>query len=123
MKSDFINELCQSRIEAAIIFGDRFNFNDSIEKIMIEHWPYFLDGTYGVCLKEVSAQNIVLKAIAVSILEEWLNSSVEDKRNLYDKAHCAAKLYDELVCCFGPHEVFKSTRERLFKKVVASLND
>jgi len=130
MKSDFTNEIREALVEiddAQQIF--RYCFNDAgdlladgIEKLMTEHWPYIMDGTYGVCLKEISAKNIILKNIAVSILEEWINCPNQNKNHLYDRARYAAELYNRVASDFGPHEIFKSTRGRLFNKFDVSLN-
>ncbi len=132
MKSDFIHELRQALVEIEIndvkqAFGYCFDDNgnllvDGIEKIMTNHWPYIMDGTYGVCLKEISAKNMVLKNISVSILEEWINCIDKNKDHLYDRARYAAELYDSVASYFGPHEILKSTRERFFNKFNASLN-
>jgi|SRR5579862_6778878 len=132
MKSDFTNELRQALAEIEIndvkqVFAYCFDANenlltDGIDKIMTNHWPYIMDGTYGVCLKEISAKNVLLKNIAVSILEEWTNCTNQNKNNLYDRAKYAGELYDSVASHFGPHEILKSTRGRLFNKFTASLN-
>lgn len=130
MKSDFTNEIREALVEiddAQQIFGYCFNDDGDllaggIEKLMTEHWAYIMDGTYGVCLKEISAKDVILKNIAVSILEEWINCPNQEKNHLYDRARYAAKLYDRVASYFGPHEILKSTRDRLFNKFNSSLN-
>jgi hypothetical protein len=89
---------------------------NGIEKIMTEHWPYIMDGTYGVCLKEITAKDMILKNISVSILEEWVKSPTDNKSYLLEKAKKAAELYDSVAAHFAPHEIIKSTRGRLFNK-------
>ncbi|MDX1902378.1 MAG: DUF6058 family natural product biosynthesis protein [Gammaproteobacteria bacterium] len=129
MKNDFFNELCQAISEIEIahsVFQNCFDMNRNvliteIEKIMVEHWPYILDGTYGVCLKEISAKNVLLKNIAVSILEEWVNANDQNKKMLHDKASYAASLYDKVASEFAPHEFHKSTRDRLFNKFKSNI--
>lgn len=124
MKADFIQELHQALIEideAKTVFSYCFD-NDGnilakgIEKLMAEHWPYIMNGTYGVCLKDISAKNMLLKNIAVALLEEWCNASLQNKAPLYDRTRYAAELYDRVASHFGPHEILKSTRARLFNK-------
>jgi len=130
MKADFTNELCQALSEiddAKHVFDHCFDSEgnllaDGIEKIMTEHWSYIMDGTYGVCLKEISAKNMILKNIAVSILEEWINCTNQNKNHLHDRARYAAALYDRIASDFGPHEIQRSTRGKLFKQFDASLH-
>lgn len=124
MKSDFTRELYQALMEiedAKNIFYFCFDENGNVlahgvEKIMTEHWQYVMDGTYGVCLKEVTAKNMILKNIAVSILEEWVKNSDYDQAHLYARAQKAAELYDSIAAHFAPHEMIKSTRGRLYNK-------
>lgn len=123
IKADFIDELQQALLSlknAKPILKYCCDMNGNIltkevNEIISEHWPYIMDGTYGVCLKEISAQNILLKNIAVAVLEEWVNSN-NDKNKLYEKAQYAAELYNSVAADFGPHEIFKSTRARLVDK-------
>lgn len=39
-----------------------------LDKFVGEQWPYVMDGTHGVCLKEISAKNVIIKAIGVAEL-------------------------------------------------------
>ena len=129
MKSDFICELYQALMEiddTKNIFHFCFDENgnvlaDGVEKIMTEHWQYVMDGTYGVCLKEVTAKNVVLKNLAVAMLEEWVKNPDHDQA-LYEQAKKAAELYDSVAAQFAPHEIIKSTRGRLFNKFKNSYN-
>jgi hypothetical protein len=132
MKSDFANELCQAFIEINMAkqvfhycFDQDGNFiADEIDKVMAEHWPSIMDGTYGVCLKEISAKNVVLKDIAEKILKSWLNSPDQNNNDLYEKARYAAELYDNVASYFGPHELLQSSRNKLFNKFRAgSINE
>jgi hypothetical protein len=124
MKADFTRELYQALVEiddAKQVFNECFDKDENllangIEKIMAEHWPYVMDGTYGVCLKEISAKNLILKNIAVFILQEWLSDDNHKKHYSYEKILNAANLYDKVAANFAPHEIIKSTRNRLFNK-------
>lgn len=125
MKTDFINELRDSLTEidsAAEIFNDCFVngklTDDGVRKIMDAHWPYIMNGTYGVCLKEISAKNVVIKNIAVSILENWIKGSEDCRNMLYQKARQAAAWFDTVAAEFGPHDLEKSTRGRLYNKFI-----
>lgn len=88
-----------------------------LEKIIAEKWHYVMNGTYGVCLKEITATNIVIKAIAVALLEQLL---VEPELNELIKA---TNLYDEVSAEFAPNHVDKSSRGLLYaeaKKKISS---
>ena len=123
IKADFTHELYQSLMEidgAKKIFNYCFDDDgnllaNGVEKIMTEHWSYIMDGTYGVCLKEINAKNVILKNIAVSLLEEWVKNTTH-KDYLYEEVQKAAELYDSVAAHFAPHEIIKSTRGRLFNK-------
>ena len=124
MKNDFIQELRQTLIETAEakqVFKYCFNdggalLKEGVEKVMMEHWPHIMDGTYGVCLKEISAKSVIIKSITVSILEKWVNNTDLEKEYTYNETNDAAELYDKVAACFGPHEISQSTRGRLFNK-------
>jgi len=81
---------------------------NELEKIIAEKWYYVLNGTYGVCLKEITAKNIVIKAIAVALLEHFL---VEPEKNELIKA---TNLYDEVSAEFAPNDINKSSRGLLY---------
>lgn len=129
IKADFTHEVCQALMEidgAKKIFHYCFDDDGNIilngvEKIMSEHWAYVMDGTYGVCLKEITAKNVILKNIAVAILEEWVNNDAHHKDHLFEKAQKAAELYDSVAAYFAPHEIIKSTRGRLFNKWIQDI--
>lgn len=112
IKSDFMLELRSALIEADI---KKYMPDIEIEEYIEKKWKFVMDGTYGVCLKEISAKNIVIKAIAVAVLEKWIAAG---KPKLSEKQHREildmAKLYDQVAAHFGPHEISKSTRGRLY---------
>lgn len=125
IKADFVIELRQALIEIDgarqafdYCFDDSGNLLDiGIDKIMKEHWPYIMDGTYGVCLKSISAKNILIKTMSVSVLEKWVNGNEnKNKKAQHSQTILAAELYDSVTSCFGPHEISKSTRDRLYSK-------
>lgn len=130
MKADFISDLRDALSElddAKQTFHYCFNQNnelseEGIELFMQQHWPYVMDGTYGVCLKIISAKNMVKKLIAVSEFEKWL--ALSDERQ---DAHHHARLlryldiYDQVAASFGPHEIEKSTRGRLYNRLTCLL--
>lgn len=112
MKSDFMQALHSELIKSDI---KKTIENSDIEEYLLKTWGYVMDGTYGVCLKEISVKNIVIKAISVAKLQKWIDS---DKPKLneeqYNELLEAAKNYDQVASSFGPHEISKSTRGRLF---------
>ena len=125
MKSDFFNDLRQALMEVDDVkdvfdycFDDSNNIIDAgVDKMMNEHWDYVMDGTYGVCLKNISAKNMLIKNISVAILEQWEenNQGTMNNNRRIQISH-AADLYDAVSANFGPHDVNKSTRGRLFNK-------
>lgn len=125
IKSDFTQELCQALIEVEgakqvfnYCFDDHGNLLDAgVNKVLTAEWPYLMDGTYGVCLKDISAKNIIIKAVSIFALEKWINDSeAKNRKDQYPQALRAAELYDSVAAYFGPHEIIKSTRGRLFNK-------
>lgn len=126
MKSDFIKELSQALVEvdgAKEVFAYCFDemgrlLDPGIEKLMAEQWPYIMNGTYGVCLKVISAHNVVVKAVTVAVLEKWIDAATNKLKVAPDinQIGAAVVLYDKVAAHFAPHEISKSTRDRLFNK-------
>lgn len=77
-----------------------------------ESWGYYLDGTYGVCLKAPSANNIILKKIATLTLESFWALDENQRKIQGEKAFKAAQLYEKQVLPF-PAWVTSHSRSRL----------
>lgn len=123
MRNNFKNEFYKQLGEvqgASQLFHQCFSGKGDLNKVEAEklfnmEWPYVMNGTYGVCLKEISAKNIITKAVCVAQLEKFINSGLAN----VDKVGVNKVLqwYDHVASNFGPHEVAKSTRGRLFNKL------
>ncbi len=88
-----------------------------IEKLAEEGWEEFMSGTYGVCLKRVSAQSMVKKQHAVHRLQKLLDQhGSKATPELIDGLRSALQDYNEVAAAFGPHEILDSSRGKFAKK-------
>ncbi|MBL8517396.1 MAG: hypothetical protein JNM76_10575 [Betaproteobacteria bacterium] len=78
------------------------------------HLSYLLDGTYCICLKEVSANNIVRKGTCMSILKRYLDDSSGTSVTDHE-VEWALTEYDAVASLFLPAERAGSSRTRLFE--------
>lgn len=77
-------------------------------------WAYLMDGTWGLCLKEISAPNMLQKEFARKTIAGLVSP---DPRHALSEDARAALLeaigrYEEVAASFGPHELPDSSRER-----------
>ncbi len=77
-------------------------------------WANLMDGTWGLCLKEISAPNMLQKEFARQTIAGLVNP--DPRHSLSEEARAALLeaigLYDEVAGSFGPHERPDSSRER-----------
>ncbi|PWF55554.1 DUF6058 family natural product biosynthesis protein [Massilia glaciei] len=84
-------------------------------------WEHFLNGTYGLCTRSGLPDDIATKEVAAMMIDEILAEA--DKRAL-TSTQCAAlqqavDLLDSASAQFAPHEVARSSRQRLISDVRA----
>ncbi len=106
MKQNFMREYSQAYQQLLLPEAE-------LQKSFAENWLYLLNGTYGVCLKEITAVNILRKNVVIAQLSQWINN-----QNTFDlaTAHDLLNQYDAIAMPFGPHEIIKSSRERIYAK-------
>ena len=77
-------------------------------------WAYLMDGTWGLCLKEISAPNLLQKEFARRKIAELV--SPDPQHRLSEAARAALteaiEQYDEVAADFAPHERGDSSRCR-----------
>lgn len=83
-----------------------------------QQWPHFLEGTYGVCTRSGAVEEIAGKNIAVRVIESLIieppDKMAEETKS---RLKAAVSLLDRVAAPFAPHELAKSSRERLVNQV------
>lgn len=77
----------------------------------IDHaWGYIMDGTWGLCLKEISARNLLQKEFARQEIAGF--AGAEDRLSPEARTRLASAIarYEEVAAGFGPHEIAASSR-------------
>jgi hypothetical protein len=77
-------------------------------------WAYLMDGTWGLCLKEISVANLLQKEFARQTVAKIVSP---DRHHVLSPAARAALIaavdaYNEVAADFGPHELGDSSRCR-----------
>ncbi|MGK2740363.1 DUF6058 family natural product biosynthesis protein [Tepidicaulis sp. LMO-SS28] len=114
VKERFLHEVAQALGRPLIEIG----------AVAEESWKEFMAGTYGVCLKHMSADNMIKKQRAVHRLNKLLNRH-EAKINseVIDELRSALQDYNDVAAAFGPHEISESSRGKIAKRAVAILSE
>jgi hypothetical protein len=77
-------------------------------------WAYIMDGTWGLCLKEISVANLLQKEFARQTIARLV--SPDPGHELTSAARAALieaiRAYDAVAADFGPHEFADSSRSR-----------
>lgn len=81
----------------------------------VEHaWDYLMDGTWGLCLEEISGENMLVKEYARATLAGLVRP--DPGHSLSAEARAAAETavrrYNRVAKAFAPHEVAESSRTR-----------
>lgn len=95
---------------------------DTLDKTATTAWRYFMDGTYGVCLRHQTPLNVVRKHIAAVTLEKVQDDIYNAQPIDRLKALRAVEEYGELSTKFAPHDRHLSSRQRLYRPVACHLN-
>ena len=77
-----------------------------------------MDGTWGLCLKDITAENLLRKEFARQVIARHAGASQltpEARGELLD----AVADYQAVAACFGPHEVGASSRRLEVEAVIA----
>ena len=88
------------------------------DKLLAEEWRHFLDGTYGLCTRSATAQDIATKETMVAKIT-YLSSQLDEelKPHLLDELKHAVEALDAVTAPFAPHEVKRSSRGRFIDEV------
>lgn len=121
VRDDFFVELQQAllhcvgaRVANPTCFGDDGAFDAAgLHAWQQQTWDYVMDGTYGICLREISARNIVRKGAAVHHLSLALASPPIDG-SATTELDFFLREYDDVASDFAPLERARSSRESVF---------
>ena len=81
----------------------------------VDHaWGYLMDGTWGLCLKEITAANLLAKEFARTKIASLVKPDPGHVLSPGARRELAAaiKQYDRVALDFGPHEFADSSRHR-----------
>ena len=75
-------------------------------------WDYILDGTWGLCLKDITAKNMLKKEFARNTLREIISPDPAHALNSDDRTRLEAAIadYEDVALPFAPHEAPESSR-------------
>lgn len=88
-------------------------------------WKAWCDGTYGVCLKEVTPGNMIRKVAATQKMQALQDKAQSAPLSASEIAELrdATQRYEEVTGPFGPHEVADSTRGRVYEPAMRLLGE
>ncbi len=77
-------------------------------------WAYLMDGTWGLCLKEISVANLLQKEFARQTIARLVSPDPRHELSATARAALieAIAAYNEVATDFGPHELGDSSRCR-----------
>jgi hypothetical protein len=79
----------------------------------VDHaWAFWMDGTFGLCLKELTVESLVAKECARADIAAIVRPEPDHRLNAAERAALAAAVarYDAVALPFAPHELEKSSR-------------
>jgi hypothetical protein len=90
---------------------DRGLENENASNFLNAEWQHYLDGTYGVCTKTASVQQIAIKEIMIARIKQLVEKA---KRGLENDERLdlteAVDALDRVSAEFAPHELERSSR-------------
>ena len=114
---DEISELMKTHfsLEAAKALGKP---PEQIPEVIEESWNQLMAGTYGVCLKRISAADMVQKERAVYRMKKLTDQASREGLtfSIAQKLREQLKSYNEVSADFGPHEIATSSRGEVADK-------
>lgn len=77
-------------------------------------WAYLMDGTWGLCLKEISVANLLQKEFARQTIARLVSPDPDHVLSPAARAALieAIEAYNQIATAFGPHELGDSSRCR-----------
>ncbi len=79
-------------------------------------WDYMMDGTWGLCLEEISAPNLLKKEFARKEIADLMQA--DPNLDTREALAAAVTRYNEVAKDFAPHEVAESSRRREIEPAV-----
>ncbi|PHZ83853.1 DUF6058 family natural product biosynthesis protein [Paremcibacter congregatus] len=105
-----------SRLNDLGYLSDHPKVTSGLDQHIVEEWQHFLDGIYGLCTTTGLPEEIAAKELAITIIKAFLEKeplTEDDRRQLKN----AVDLLDDVSAPFAPHEIAKSSRQRLINDV------
>ncbi|MES3023145.1 MAG: DUF6058 family natural product biosynthesis protein [Pseudomonadota bacterium] len=93
--------------------------NKGMDAHLRSEWEHFLKGTYGLCTRSGLPSDIATKEVAAAMIEEVL-ADVDERALTLDESKTlqhAVDLLDSASAMFAPHEIARSSRQRLINDV------
>lgn len=83
------------------------------DELLASEWQHYLDGTYGLCTRRVTADDIAIKEIMVAKITYLMRKIDEDRsQSLLEELNGAVDELDAVSASFAPHEQERSSRGR-----------
>ena len=79
----------------------------------VDHaWAFWMDGTFGLCLKQLTVASLVAKERARADIAAIVRPDPDHRLSEAERDDLVAAIasYDRVACAFAPHEVGKSSR-------------
>lgn len=121
LKKIFFNRYRRKIIELELCGLNNHTYKDEskFSALLEDEWQHFLNGTYGVCTKDCSPEQIAVKDITIRIIDEITDKQQKksisgDERKILI---VSVNLLDAVSSSFAPHERERSSRKRCVELV------
>ncbi len=83
-------------------------------------WNFVTDGTWGLCLKDVTIANLLTKERARATIRRIVRPEPDHTLSAGERAEleCALRNYDKVALPFAPHEFAESSRHNEFQPAI-----
>ncbi len=92
-----------------------------LEAFLDKEWQNYLQGLYGLCTKDPTAENIAIKEITMArirlLTAEGTKAVLTDEEQLRLKA--LLPIFDQVLAPFAPYELSHSSRQKWLNAIVA----
>ncbi|MCZ6837149.1 MAG: DUF6058 family natural product biosynthesis protein [Planctomycetota bacterium] len=118
VQRDF-SEQYREELAACGRLADRTVASNELQELIAEEYEHWLDGTYGLCTKHATVNEIVLKGVSIDRIRRLTEDgtraalSPEDLNALRE----ALAILDRVASCFAPDELKTSSRETWFNAI------
>lgn len=107
-----------AQLAAAGVASRAPKLNEGLDAHLRDEWQHFLNGTYGLCTTSGLPEEIAAKEIAIAVIKEITEGR---EQALTDAEHQrltqAVDLLDLASAPFAPHELARSSRQRLVNEM------